>query len=186
MNGKKRAGITYKELGVARDSKRYGRLRLALRLPETGEVFLLRERVLPLDRYAKWRIRPEQVPRRLWAQAREKRMLNLMLLGKVSETSVGSATYVPLKRRVFLKFIETAPEHEKRGMASSLLAFIKVQMQGKGILLNPLANTERFYENLGFLRSRSYPGLMELRPGKPLTDREAKPRKFLIRKRAEG
>lgn len=177
MNGKKKIGLSYKELGIKRESEA-GELKLAQRSPETGEVFLLREHVLPLDRGTKSRIKPEPIPAKTWAQAREKRTLNLMLLGKLSEVHVGSATYFPLKKRVFLKFMRTASEHQRRGMASSLLAYIKAQ--GKGILLHPLPPTERFYRNLGFTRSRNYPGMMELRAGKPLTGRGTKPGKFLI------
>jgi GNAT superfamily N-acetyltransferase len=153
-------------------SRRYGKLVLALHNPETKEVFMLREASAPASALTRANIHPR------WRQeAEEVRTLNLMRLGDRGEERIGHATYVPLKESIYIKYLETGEGHRERGVASSLLAYIKTH--GKDMWLHPNIEAKPFYRNLGFSESPMYEGLA-LHAGKPLAGPGKGFRKFLV------
>lgn len=175
MEGRKR---TYKELGVAKESASYGRLVLVQKSPETGEVFLLREKTIPPGETIK-----HLIPQDFLAEMKENRLLSLLRLAGEKEEQIGHAVYAPLKKSIYLGAMETVPGHRRREVASSLIAYIKTR--GRDIWLIPNSRAEPFYRKLGFFSSARYNG-WELPAEKQLAKRRGETtrfRKFIIRPR---
>jgi GNAT superfamily N-acetyltransferase len=169
MSVGKKIGLSYKQLGIGRHSE-HGRLILAQWLPETGEVFLLRERKEPVDEMTY-----HLIPLNRLHELRENRRLTLLRLGEKGEESIGHALYAPLRDSIYIGNLETHGTERKRNVASSLLAYIKTH--GKDMWLTPNTRSVPFYTRLGFSSSRKYNGY-ELPAEKPL---RGKGIKFLIR-----
>lgn len=172
MSGGKKIGLSYRQLGIKKESRRYGTLRLVQWSPETNEVFLLRELSRPASPLVKVHIPPS-----LRSEAKELRVLNLLYFGKEGEIRVGHATYMPLGKSNYVKYLEAEPAHRKRDVASSLLSYIKTH--GKDIWLLPNQAARPFYRKLGFSESTKYEG-WELAAGMPLATSEKRLRKFMI------
>lgn len=172
--------MSYKKLGIPLESRDYGKLVLTQWSPETDEIFILRERVLPPNAT----LRTEALYH-AGAEAENMHILSLMRLEKKGEGYVGRATYLPTEKGIYLAHIKTETPHLRRDVASSLLAYIKAR--GEDIILSMTRKAEPFYRKMGFVDAGKT-RVVKLPAGKPLPGRwfEGKARKFLILPRKRG
>lgn len=131
--------VTHKGLGVRKITKQ-GTLKIAYRVPGTGEILLLREGrgILTKDLPV--------------AGTLANMKLKLLLFKDGKEKLVGRANYYPTERDVFLGYIWTEPKYRKRDVAASLLSYISAA-HGKPISAQPTRDAEGFYKELGFVES---------------------------------
>lgn len=131
--------MTHKDLGVRKTTKQ-GTLKMAYRVPGTGEVFLLRE---------ERGIISKNLPYGTLANMK----LKLLLFRKGKERLVGRANYYPTESDVFLGYIWTEPKYRKRDVAASLLSYISAT-HGKPIAAEAAPEAAGFYRSLGFRESK--------------------------------
>ena len=175
MNGRKKTGLSHRGLGIHVESKDYGKLMLAQK-SETGEIFLLREKVAPSSDIAKAEARYH-----IGAGPEKTHTRSLMRLDGKEERFIGRAIYLPAEKSIYVEHARTEAPYLERGVASSLLAYIKTH--GKDIVLSTTRDAERFYRKMGFVDAGKTL-VLKLPAGKPLAKREGeRVRKFLITRR---
>lgn len=144
--------MTHKDLGVRKITKQ-GTLKIAYRVPGTGEILLLREEKGILSK---------NLP---VAGTLANMKLKLLLFKNGKEKLVGRANYYPTERDVFLGYIWTKPKYGRRDVAASLLSYISAA-HGKPVSAQPTREAEGFYRKLGFVESARRQLAVETAPGK--------------------
>lgn len=141
--------LTHRGLGI-RTLTNQGFLKMAYRVPKTGELFLLRE---------KRGILSKNLPFGTLANMK----LKLLRHEKGKEKMVGKANYYPMERDILLGYIWTEPPYRKRDVAASLISYI-LRTHGKPVAAEPTRESAGFYKELGFTESKHRQLAVEISP----------------------
>ncbi len=155
---------SWKRLGIKKETN-HGELRLVYGVPGTKEIFTVRER---------------EVEKQTILGPLSRVSVNILNRKTGYEMPVSYANFAHRTGDVYVDYISTQKEYERRGAASALIAYLKT----KKLPINLVSggDAKEFYRKLGFEKRRWRDVDTELPAEKPLAKREFEKtgRKFVI------